>query len=131
MKSDKNKQKDFHKFFTNDLSISFIPNNEDVTEEDGIPMYNLQDLQTYVREMISKITGTSYFGEDDEWDDEDDEEEYSSEYDYAESNVEEVDSDLLSKEMEVVENTTEHSIGKIDTTDASDDGFIIEVVRKK
>ena len=153
MKSKLNKQKDFHKIFTNDMSIEFVPNGEDVTEDDGIEMYHIDDLQSYVREMIGRVTGTSYFGDDDGWDDGDDEypsDEEETEYNQTEnfdgynegrltaeecpseeiSEEESVD-ELLSEEMEVVEEQKpDNNITKL-PTNTDDDDFIVDVVRKK
>lgn len=153
MKSDKNNQKEFHKLFTNDLSITFVPNGEELGEDDGIHMYNIDDLQSYTREMIGKFTGSSYFNDDDEdWDESDDDdessddydmdttneepyeetsnEEYPSEEDYVASEEETEVSDLLSEDMEVVkEAETPKKDIRLAAND-DDEDFIVDVVRK-
>ena len=138
MKSSYNKQKEFHNLFSNDESTILIPNNQDITSEDGIIMYDLQESQTYVRDVIGKITGTSYF--DDDEDDEDYEEENEvTEYEETESNEEEDDSvsELFSEDMENVENSesveesAENKEQPSSNEEYSDDDFIVDVVRKK
>lgn len=147
MKSSLNKQKEFHTLFSDDLSTSLIPNGDEVQDTDGIQLISAQELQSYSREMISRITGTSYFGDDDtddvdddgddDWDDESDDwcptdetdesvdnsDEDSTEETYEPDDNDDDVSDLLSEDMEVVTDEGE--------SNDLEGEFVVDVIRKK
>ena len=124
MKSDFNKQEEFHSLFINDTSTKMV---DDMESSDifGVETFILDEVQYNVREQITRLTGSSYFDDDDDFDDEDSEDE-EDEFDDNEESEEEEDqidnseededySDLLSADMEEVKGL---------------DNLVIPVIRK-
>lgn len=137
MNSELNQQNEFHKLFIDENDTSIRYESTDIEEDDGIYFIDLPEIQTYVRGLISRLTNTSYFGDDDDYEDDDD---YDIDEEIIDDNleettdetvVEEIDdtSDLLITEMEEVDTNGSNNIDKIEPS--SDDNFVVPVVRKK
>ena len=135
-----NRVEEFTDDFFNDEETTLLS-----TDEDGaLIWYDVYDVQTLARRTISNIVGECYFGSDgDDYDDEDDEfyddntsesEEESEEStsddvlnasDVSEQMAKEIENDLLSPDMEVVDDTSK----KEETS--SDDSLVVDVITKK
>ena len=135
-----NRVEEFTDDFFNDEETTLLS-----TDEDGaLIWYDVYDVQTLARRTISNLVGECYFGSDgDDYDDEDDEfyddntsesEEESEEStsddvlnasDVSEQMAKEIENDLLSPDMEVVDDTSK----KEETS--SDDSLVVDVITKK
>ena len=126
--SDLNQQVEFHNLFINDESTMLIDNIEGL-DNFGVDNFSLDDVQYYVREKISRLTGTSYL--DDEDDDEDEDEDDDSLED--EDDLDDDDDESEDDETEEEEDESDYSdllSADMESVNTSDD-LIVSVIRKK
>ena len=138
MKSEYNKQNEFHDLFINDKSTKLIEDIEGL-DASGAENFILDDIQYYVRKQLSRLTGSSYFDEDED-DDDDYEDEEDDQIDESDSDDEEIDDDNCDDEDETDEEDEDDNEDGEDYSDLlsadmeevnDSDSLIIPVIRKK
>jgi hypothetical protein len=133
--SSANSKKEFHNEFQNDPDTVLVPRDKKADNSDIVVVHDLEELQSKARELITQLTGESYF-DDDEPDNSDvdffgdstgDDTDEDSEDDGYDDPAEALDNMDLSEESKPEEEKSD-SIDRVNTSD--DDNFTIPVIHK-
>ena len=150
-----NNKEGFISEFGSDSGTILITEEESIKDDEGIfpdpatlpwDENDVKELQMFARGKISSLTGSSYFGDDEEdWDDDDDELDDNTDDVVDSDSV--VDNDLLSPDMEVIKSNEpvdikhqeniKDSLSEVEVNSheeenkSSDNSLVIDVITKK